>query len=388
MNRNIRLFGIFKVFTKRAFLPLTTIYASQVGGLTVAELGVVAASASIVGLIFETVTGYWADKNGRRHSARIGAALALIGTLFYVFFASFPGILIATVVLTIGYSFLSGSMEALMHDSLVVLKREGDYAKVASRAQSLALIINAGIVALVPLLYPIDKRLPFIVGAVAYGILYYLATLVTEPPRLSIRARQQTLQYALRSVITRHTVFFFVVAGLAIAIAVAPVDFYNLSYITLGLKPEHMGIIYACASVLGAFIGVFIHVLKRLTFRQYATFDLVMNALVMISIGWLQSLEFTIAAFVLNMALWRYQSILYQHYILRVHQTTKYKATLLSVLNNVRMIHETWLVLVFAFLAHQLGLLEGIKQGVWIILLVWPLLMFAIGTFEGQTTNR
>jgi hypothetical protein len=59
-------------------------------------------------------------------------------------------------------------MEALIHDSLVVLDEVDNYAKIASRAQSLSLVGNAILVAVVPLLYPIDKRLPFVISFIAY----------------------------------------------------------------------------------------------------------------------------------------------------------------------------------------------------------------------------
>ena len=167
MHRNIRLFGIYKVFTKRVFIALATIYASQVAGLTIAQIGYTTAAAAITGILFETTSGFWADKHGRRNSARVGATLATLGSLCYVLFPHFWGIMAASALLAAGYSFLSGAIEALMHDSLVVLRRESDYAKLASRAQALALFINAGIVAAVPLLYPIDPRLPFIIGVLA-----------------------------------------------------------------------------------------------------------------------------------------------------------------------------------------------------------------------------
>ncbi len=58
MLRNVRLFGVYKVFTKRIFLPLITIYASQGIGLSISEIGVTAAAGSVASILFETMTGY------------------------------------------------------------------------------------------------------------------------------------------------------------------------------------------------------------------------------------------------------------------------------------------------------------------------------------------
>ena len=383
MNRNIHLFGIYKVFTKRVFLPLTTIYASQVAGLSVAEIGVTTAAGLVASLVFETTTGFWADKHGRRNSARIGALLACIATLMYVFFPSFAGILLASIIIAMGYSFLSGSMDALIHDSLVVLKRTNDYAKVASRAQSLSLIVNAAIIALIPLLYPIDERLPFIVGALAYLILFSLASLLTEPPvHHDPEKAERTFVRAVRQIVTRKTVLFFSTAGLAMALATALVDLYNLSFIELGLSPQYMGLLYAAGSVAGAAIGFVVHHLRHLSFKQYATLDLSINIMVMAAIGLTQSLPLVIAAQIINMAMWRYQGIMYQHYILQIFGNTRYKATLLSITNNFKIAHEIWLVLIFTGLASQFGVLNAVSMGIWVVLAVWPVLMISISRLQ------
>ena len=383
MNRNIQLFGVYKVFTKRVFLPLTTIYASQVAGLSVAEIGATTAAGLVASLIFETTTGFWADKHGRRNSARIGALLACIATLMYVFFPSFGGILLASVIIAMGYSFLSGSMDALIHDSLVVLKRTNDYAKVASRAQSLSLIVNAAIIALIPLLYPIDERLPFVVGALAYLVLFSLASLLTEPPvHHDPEKAERTFVRAVRQIVTRKTIWFFAIAGLAMALATGLVDLYNLSFIELGLSPPYMGLLYAACSVVGASIGFVVHHLRHLSFKQYATLDLGLNAMVMAAIGITQSLPLVVTAFIINMAMWRYQSIMYQHYILLIFGDTRYKATLLSVTNNFKIAHDIWLVLVFTGLASQIGVLNAVSMGIWVVGAVWPILMLSINRLQ------
>lgn len=385
MWRNVRLFGIYKVFTKRVFLPLTTIYASQAAGLSVAEIGLTTAAGLTAAIVFETTTGYFADKYGRRTSARIGAMLAVFATLLYVFQPSFVGIMSASVVLSIGYAFLSGSMDALVHDSLVVLKRTDEYAKIASRAQSLSLVFNAVIVALVPLLYPIDKRLPFVAGAVAYVILFLLASLLVEPPVSHDPNRhERTFVRAVRQIVTRGSIGFFIIAGLSMSFAISPVDLYNLSFVELGLDPKYMGMMYAAASVFGAIAGLFVHHLRRLSFKQYASFDLLVNMAMMAAIGFSGNLWLVIAVHILNMGLWRYQSIMYQHYILQVYGHTRYKATLLSVTNNFRLMHDVWLTLVFTGIATHIGVINGVAQGVWMLCILWPILMWSIGKFESH----
>ena len=383
MHRNIRLFGIYKVFTKRVFIALATIYASQVAGLTIAQIGYTTAAAAITGILFETTSGFWADKHGRRNSARVGATLATLGSLCYVLFPHFWGIMAASALLAAGYSFLSGAIEALMHDSLVVLRRESDYAKLASQAQALALFINAGIVAAVPLLYPIDPRLPFIIGVLAYIVLFGLASALTEPLVLhDAEETEKRFLQAVHAVLTRNSVWFFVFGGLAFAFAVGMVDLYNLGYVEIGIAPHYLGFMFGAASIVGAVIGLFVHKLKILTFKQYVLFDLFTQSLVIIALAFIRAIPAVIIAFLITMSLWRYQNIMYQHYLLQIYRSVRYKATLLSLLGNIRQVHEVWIGLLFTRIAQHVGILPATGYGLVLLVLIVPGLLLSIRQLE------
>lgn len=383
MYRNIRLFGIYKIFTKRVFLPLITIYATQQAGLDIQQIGITAAAGSFVSFICDTPTGYWADKHGRRKSAQVGALFAAFASLIYVFSTGFIGILAASLVIAVGYSFLIGAMEALIHDSLVVLDEVDNYAKIASRAQSLGLIGNAILVATIPLLYPIDKRLPFVVGFFAYLFLFALASLTTEPPlKHNAEFEERKFIGAVKLLITKKTILFFLCVGFVYAIGTGSSSVFDLSFIQLGLSPQYLGIIFAAASILGAFIGIWVHVLKRLSFKQYATFDLLINLLPFIAFGLVRSLPLSIAIFVLNFALWRYEQILYQHYVLQIYGPTRYKATIISIMVNSRSLNEIWIALGLTKLAQHVGLLNSLGYASIAIIAFWPVLMISISQFQ------
>lgn len=382
MDRNIRLFGVYKIFTKRVFLPLTSIYASQAAGLSVAQIGLIASFSSGVSLFFESSTGFWADIHGRKKSAQIGSLLAALGTVFYVFGQNFYGILCASIIIAIGYSFLSGAMEALIHDSLIVLGKEKDYAKIASRAQSLSLIANAIFITTIPLLYPIDKRLPFVAGFIAYLVLFTLSSLLTEPPiKHRSDAKKDSFFATVRKLINRKTLLFFVSAGFIYSVISGITDIFNLGFVELGMPPKLLGIVFGVASIVGAIVGLFVHNLKRLSFRQYATLDVMVSSTMFISFGILKSLPLAIGAFVINMSLWRFQKIMYQHYILELYGQKRYKATLLSLISNFGLLHEIWLAIVFSKLAQNIGILPSLSYGLVMMALFLPIFLLSIKLF-------
>ncbi len=379
MKRNIKLFGIYKIFTKRVFLPMITIYATQQAGLDIHQIGLTTAAGSLFSFILDTPTGFWADTHGRRRSAQIGAGLAALGSLAYVFSTGFGGILTASLLMAAGYSFLIGSMEALIHDSLEVMGRVDDYAKVASRAQSLSLIANAILVATIPLLYPIDKRLPFLAGFIAYFLLLVLASYTTEPPiEHNVVKEEKRFLKTVRQILTKKTILFFLCAGLVYAIGTGTVDVFNLAIIEIGVKPQYLGLLFGGAALFGAIIGIWIHKLKKLSFKQYATFDLAISLSPFIAFGVFRSITIGIVVFIINFGLWRYEQIMYQHYVLQIFGSTRYKATIMSLMINSRSINEVWIAIASTSAAKHFGLLDSISYSSLFILAFWPILIFSI----------
>ncbi len=388
LNRNIRLFGIYKIFTKRVFLPLTTIYATEQAGLNIQQIGLIAGFASFFSVLLDVVTGYWADKYGRRRSSQVGALIAVASSAVFIVSTGFVGILSASILLAAAYSFLNGSMEALIHDTLVELKNTDNYAKIASRAQAVALAANAVLITLVPLLYPIDKRLPFAAGLVAYGMLFGIATMLTEPKVHTDEEELSTMIKSVRKIINRYTISFFLFLGVLYAIGTGSADTFNLGLLELGYEVKYLGLLFGVTSLFGALFGIFVHHLQKLSLKQYAVIDIIINLLPFISYGVIRSLPLTIVIFIFNFSFWRYEQIMYQHYILKAFGTTRLKATIVSITTNFRSLHEIWIAIGISSLANEVGILKAIGLSSWVMVALLPILLVSIHIFEKYISKR
>jgi hypothetical protein len=157
----------------------------------------------------------------------------------------------------------------------------------------------------------------------------------------------------------------------------APVDQYNLSYKAIGLAPSHYGFMFAAASILAAAVGFIIHHLERLSLLQYMSLETASTLFAFVSFAYFRSLPITIIAFMINMIIFRFQRILYQHYLVQIYGTVRYKATLLSLATNFGQIHQLWLVILFTGIANQTGLLNGYYYMIGFVLVLWPVLLYA-----------
>ncbi len=379
-DQNIKYYIFVRIFAKRVFLPLTAIYFIDTAGLTIRDIGLLSAYFSFIQLLAEVPTGYFADRIGRITSIRLGAILATIATGCYVFFQNRLGIYAGVAFEALGYSFLGGAGEALIHDSLVAKKQESTYTKVMSHNMSISLIINAILVALVPMTYTIDRRLPFAIGGLAYILLFTFSLKLHDlyPPRPKL-ASLKLPNFSF--FITHKTMLLFgLTFGIIAALYSSPNDMLNIALKEYGLSPERIGWVYGLGSLVGALFGPFIHYLRNLKVRHYVLVDL----------GFLLSLYLAAASrsaiflaivMIITIAFWRYRRIIYQSYVLNIYPNA-YKATLVSSLNNLEQLSSIWLPLAITASIHASG---SISLGLGIIgvatLAISPIYYFAAKRF-------
>jgi MFS family permease len=382
LERNITLYGFLKIFTKRVFLPLTAIYFVEVGHLSIAQIGVMAVVSAVVSIVAEIPTGYFADRVGRRAALMTGSGIALFGPLTYILYPNLLGAILGTALEALGYSFVNGAGEALMHDTLRALKRSNEYAKIAGRAQSIGLISNVVLISAATFTYKLDKRLPFAFGALAFLALGVVAYAMVEPPRTRrseiLINPLRDLVANLRFIVTRHSFLVFGVIGVLSGLYTSSSDFTNLIIKDLGLAPNLLGFLFGAASLCAATAGFGLHHLKRLSFRSYMLLDVVVDTVFYIAIGLSRNLVITIVAFLVNMAFWRFRNIMYQHYFLLQFENYSHKATLISTINFFSRINEAWLPFMFVGLIHRYSYYQAYHlTGVVGLVLLIPFVLIA-----------
>ncbi len=352
-EQNIKLYVFVRIFAKRVFLPLSAIYFVSVSGLSIEEIGLLGAFSAGVGMLLDIPTGYFSDRYGKAFSIRIAGLLNALGTLIFVLIQNKTGVFLGIFVEAVGYAFLHGASEAIMHDSLEVLGRPEEYTKVSSRAQSKSLLINVAIIALVPMTYAFDERLPFLIGTVAYLSLAYVGfRMMDVHPHEYPVLKKPSVKL---SQIKNHTnlIWFGIIFGLFAAIYTAPSDLRNLALEDYGANPELIGWFFALGSLAGAGIGYFVHRLKAMPIWKYAIIDgiIQVSSLAAYAFG---SLPIAVGGFVISMSFWRYRKIVYQDYLLSKYKT-KLKATILSTLNNAEQVHRIWLPIAAAAIIAEYG---------------------------------
>lgn len=373
-DRNIKLYIVVRTLAKRVFLPLTAIYFIDTAGFTIREIGLLSAFFSLVQLLAEVPTGYFADRIGRVASIRLGAILATIATTIYVLIHNRLGIYIGVMFEALAYSFFGGAGEALVHDSLVVKKRIVDYTKIMSRTMSISLIGNAILVTLVPMTYKFNPSYPFAIGAFFYLVLFFTTFYMHDVDRTTNVVKIKVPHYKLISG-KKNILLFGLTFGIIAALFTAPADMVNVALKEFGVRVDLIGWIYGLGSVVGAAIGPFIHHLRRIKLSSYLIIDLTLLLGVYLAAysrnGYLLGL-----AMILSISFWRYRRIIYQDYLLTKYPTS-YKATLISAMNNLEQLNSVWLPLMITSVIYYTNTSVGLGVVGLFGLLIAPIYIYS-----------
>jgi MFS family permease len=359
-ERNIKLYPLIKVFNKRVFLGVVPIYYVNYVGFSIQEVGLLAAIYALVAILANVPTGYIADRRGKTFVIRLAAILQICATLLYVLAPTKLGVVAGSILESLAFSFIGGAAEALVHDSLEVTGETSRYSKVLSRGQSIALLLNALFVGVVPLTYVIDPRLPFLCGTVAFTMLLVgglgmrnimvAGAVLLEKKRFHLRMLTALGRY-------KALIAFGFMFGIVGAFYFS-FDVMTLALKQYGMPAQYIGIVFAAASLVGAALGLVIHHLKRLSMTQYMLLDMCILVLPFLA-GYTKTLWPLIGAIILTVSFWRYRNIMYQDYMLRTY-STKLKTTLLSTMSTTESVHSLWVPIFVTGMVSLYGMSTGL----------------------------
>lgn len=377
LEQNIRKYSWYKIFTKRVYLPLITIQLVNIGHVTLKELAIIAIVSSVVQALLQMPAGYIADKIGNRKSIILGASIAVGSPLPYIFLPNFWGGLLASVLFFGGFAFQSGAIEAFIHDTLIALNKEKDYAKVMGRAQTYGLAGNILLVALVPLTYAIHQSLPFIIGILSLAVMLWLTISFEHPPSEEHKAASKSPFSALKAIVTKENVLLFIFSGFMAGVATRGTEFRELVYQHINIPIELFGFLLAMGSLLGAVFGWHIHILDRLKTFSFYLLDLCILATCLLLIGLGPNPIMTVTGFIIFTGYARVRLIIFQAKMLH-DMSHRYKATLISALNMFTLLGDFIAVSMLTKFVTDAGYLPGhalFGGGVFILGLVLWLLM-------------
>ena len=257
MNRNIYIIYALTVCKNSWFwLGIWVFYYLKF--TSYAGIGFMETTMGIIWSISEVPTGAVADLLGKKPTLFLAFLLQALGIGFLASAQQYNHLLIGVSIAGLGGALSSGTIEALVYDTLKQWKKEKTYSTVLARMTFLQLATPAAASIIGGYLYTIYPRLPFILHASMYAIGTILTLFLTEPLIDSIKFSLKNFlsqttkgmqQLFVSDDIRTQTIVLLSIGGIVVIFEEMLNNFLGVEF---GYKEHELGVIWAIISIIGA----------------------------------------------------------------------------------------------------------------------------------------
>jgi len=235
-----------------------------------AGIGLIETVLIVTTTLTEIPTGAIADLFGKKKTLILAFLLEAIGAYMMAFAPNYNIILWSVFVMCVGGAFYSGTLEALVYDSLKQDGKEDKFDKIISNLSSIALIAPAVCSIIGGFVYGIDPRWPFILNAFGYTVGFIASFFLIEPDIDTIKFSfknyvMQTgkgLKQLFKSSEIKWQTLILLSIGLVTVISSEMVDSF-LSF-EFGFNDKQMGILWSAIFIISAFASQLTGHIKKL----------------------------------------------------------------------------------------------------------------------------
>jgi hypothetical protein len=304
----------------------------------------------------------------------------LISTLFFIFGNSLPYFILGSSFIALGFAFTSGTGGAFLHNTLVGLKREKDYGDIDGKIRAKASLVSAGMILLLPLLTKIALVLPIKIYLI-FDVVGILTVFSLYSPKIKYSAEDEEGE-KIWSQLKRFKGTGFYVTSLFVGfiggfiMALSP--FKEPFVESLGFPIIFIGSIMAFSRVVWFIVGHNLKILKKIKLKKLLFYEIFFFSGLLILSSQLRNPYFIGLIFATMIGYYHGRSSLIgEHYLNNFLINKRYKATMLSIKQQIGKLFEAGIVLSIGFImaiSFSLGfLVAGICMLV-VLVLMYPFL--------------
>lgn len=233
----------------------------------------------------EIPTGVIADFFGKKNTLTIAFSLQTIAMIFLSFTPSLLGLLIGILILGIGGAFYSGTIDALIYDSLIQLEDEKKFDKIISKVTGISLIAPAICGIFGGYLYTIKPNIPYILNALCYAIgiictLFLIEPKIKERTHVSLTSFFQQTKNGFNELfkstkVIEQTLLLVATGAISVICLQMLNDFLGVEF---GFKPTQLAIYWSFLYILCAGISYITPYFTR--FMSYKTIAIVVGIII------------------------------------------------------------------------------------------------------------
>lgn len=268
LEGNIWKFYIYEILYSLMFFTPIIVLFYQNNGLSLTQIMIIQSINSVIWILMEIPSGYFADVVGRKQSLMITGVFATLAMLIFGLGNNFFHFLAASLFWALAGVFISGADSAFIYDTLKDLNRENTYKKVwgntvfcYSIGVSVASIVG-GLLGGINFRYPFFAMLPF------YLILIPLSLSFYEPKRHRMISSKNHIYDLLKSIklsaFKNKNIRQLLIYSAVITSAIDISYYLYQPYFKLsGLDIVYFGIVFAAFNIIYALSAKYSHSLEN-----------------------------------------------------------------------------------------------------------------------------
>lgn len=256
LKRNILWIQLYYFFRSFIFAYVIERLFWRSRGISIAETVYIEIIYSIVLVVMEVPTGVWADRLSRKLMIMLGSIFTIVGAIWILNAYGFMPFAIIIALSGVSGALTSGSVSALLYDSLKEIGETLDFEKYLSRIK--ALRYGSGLLAALIGAFLASKFtliLPYQLSVVSCIMMFVMTCLLTEPKKVHEVEERLTAKEILqvsRSVIKSNRLIQYIfIVGATIGAAITYIEEFWQNYMdAISVDLVYFGIISGLMSLV------------------------------------------------------------------------------------------------------------------------------------------
>ena len=251
-KRNARIFPIYKMFSWDLlfFYPIQFLFYTITKGINTSQILVANSIFLLVKAIAKIPAVHISNKVGSAKSIVIGNCFMVLHTLFLIIIPGFTGVIIANIMMALGFAFKELGEDELLFDSVSTKGGSGLYSKINYKGTSLYYLLDGMASLASGYFFLRDNYLPIYIS-LAFII---IATLISLGFGDIHPVDEKKVTYKKRLIIF-NTIYYslFLLAGV----------YVKKIFLDLGISEINYAIVFAITSIVSGLVIVFTKLIEK-----------------------------------------------------------------------------------------------------------------------------
>jgi len=383
LESNIWKYALLLIANKRIFVAILGAYYLTLPDVTPQIIGMILLVGNLAGFIFEIPSGYVSDKMGHKQALIFSRIFMLLSTFLFLFAESTSFLILASILLSMGAAFHSGTGSAFMHETLRGLKKEKEYPHIMGKISSIGFAVPIILTTLVPFLVSISYKLPFVIALVIDLIGVITSISLVSPPVRQEHIKEirktnfrQVLREGYKFNFFSLALFSGIISGTLFGIG----GFRAPYQLFLGISVIWYGVFFGLGRVLASLMLAYSGKIKKvITLPSFYLFQLILYSIMILLLGIVSIRWVVIMVFIIINAFQWGLSRIDESYQLEIITSSKFKATLLSLSSQIDLIVGAVSSFVIGFLIEKISYQYGfLYLGIIFFVILLPLYLYIL----------